>query len=133
MNFETLKAESSFEKGHMTTNSFVFLSDSLNAAGQGGIDFIENKIGLQIVLEPIQTINKVLGVIPAIGEYAQTFTNSYLTVQGPLEDPDIKVVHLRGFSDTIQGIMEIPQGILKDPDTLSQEIDIYKKENQIEN
>jgi uncharacterized protein YhdP len=126
--FKAIKSESTFSSGNMTLNNLIFLSDSLNSNSQGVIDFMNEKISLQVLLEPTQTINKVLGVIPVLGDYAQKFTNAYLKVEGPLDNPEVKIMHRRGFTDTIEGIVGIPDAIFKDSKALSKEIDAYKRE-----
>ena len=126
--FKAIKSESTFNNGNMNLHNFIFISDSLNGNSQGVINFAEKKIALQVVLEPFQTINKVLGLVPVLGKQAQKLMNIYLMVEGPLDNPTVRTIYTKGFTDTIKGTLGIPGAIFKDPEKLSDEIDEYMKE-----
>ena len=125
--FKTIKSEYSFSNGNMNIDSLLFISDSLNGNSQGVINFVDEKIALQVVIEPLQTINKVLNLVPVLGKHAQKITNIHIMVKGPLDDPEVKTLHTKGVADAIKGTLGIPGAIFKDPDELSGEIDEYMK------
>ena len=125
MTFKAIKSESNFNNGNMNLNHFIFISDSLNGNSQGFINFPDEKIALQIVIEPLQTINKVLNLVPVLGKHAQKLTNVYLMVEGPLDDPNVKTIPTKGITDAIKGTLGIPGAVFKDPKELSGEIDDY--------
>lgn len=126
--FRAIQSESTFSNGIMNLNNFIFLSDLLNGNSQGVINFLDEKIALQVLLEPIQTINRVLDWVPVLGKHVQKLTNVYLVVEGPLNDPDIRTIYHKGFTGAIEGVLGIPGAIFKDPEALSGEIDAYMKE-----
>ncbi|MFC1863187.1 AsmA-like C-terminal domain-containing protein [Thermodesulfobacteriota bacterium] len=123
--FKAIKSESTFSNGNMNLNNFIFISDSLNGNCQGAIDFPDEKIALQIVIEPLQTVDKILGLVPLLGKQAQKLTNIYLTVEGPLDDPAVRTTPTRGVTDAIKGTFGIPGAIFKDGEDLSKEIEEY--------
>lgn len=129
ISFKAIKSESTFSNGNMNLNSFVFISDSLNGNSQGVINFPDRKIAVQIVLEPLQIINKVLNLIPVLGKQAQKLTNVYLMVEGPLDNPKVKTIYTKGFTDVIKGTLEIPGAVFKTPKELSGEIDAHINES----
>lgn len=125
--FKAIKSESTFSNGNMNLNTLIFISDSLNGNSQGVINFADEKIALQVVIEPLQTINKILNLVPVIGEHAKKITNVYIMVEGPLDDPEVRTLHAKGVTEAIKGTLGIPGAIFKDPEELSGEIDAYMK------
>ena len=121
--FKAIKSEATFNKGNMNLHNLIFISDSLNGNSQGVINFADEKIALQVVIEPLQTINKVLNLVPVLGKQAQKLTNIYLMVEGPLDNPKARTIYTKGFTDAIKGTLGIPGTVFKDPETLSDEID----------
>jgi uncharacterized protein involved in outer membrane biogenesis len=129
--FKAIKSESTFSNGNMNVNSFIFISDSMNANSQGVIKLRDKEIALQIILEPLQTVDSVLRLVPILGKIAKKLTNVYLTVVGPLDDPEIKTTLTKGITEAIKGTLRIPGTIFKDVDDLSNEINEYIKEEGI--
>jgi hypothetical protein len=123
--FKAIKSESTFGNGNMNLNNFIFISDSLNGNCQGIIDFQDDIIALQIVLQPLQTIDRILGIVPLLGRQAQKLTNIYLVVDGPLDDPNVRTELTRGVRDAIKGTLNIPGAIFRDSEDLSKEIEEY--------
>jgi len=112
----------------MNLNHLIFISDSLNGNCQGVINLKNEKIAVQVVIEPLQTINRVLNLVPVLGKQAQKLTNVYLMVEGPLDNPKVRTIYTRGFTDAIKGTIGIPGAVFKNPEELSDEIDEYMEE-----
>jgi uncharacterized protein involved in outer membrane biogenesis len=129
--FKAIKSETTFNNGNMNVNSFIFISDSMNANSQGVIKLRDEKIALQIIVQPLQTIDKVLGLVPIVGRIAKKLTNVYLTVVGPLDNPEIRTTLTKGITEAIKGTLRIPGTIVKDVEDLSNEIDEYIKEEDL--
>ncbi len=131
--FKAIHSEANFTNGTMNLKNLIFISDSLNGNGQGVINFSDEKIGLQVVLEPLQSLDKLLGLVPVLGKHAQKLTKVHLTVQGPLDDPEVKTVLTKGVTQAIQGTLGIPGAVFKDTEALSGEIETYMEDEGIDN
>jgi uncharacterized protein YhdP len=128
--FTAITSEKTFSNGNLNINKYVFISDALNGSGQGAVDFLDNKIALQVVLEPLQTVDKILGLVPLLGKHAQKLTGVHLLVEGTLDDPKVSTLLTKGVTDALKGTLGIPGAFFKDTEELSEEIDAYVEEKE---
>jgi AsmA-like C-terminal region/AsmA family len=128
--FTAITSQATFSKGTMNLDKYVFISDALNGSSQGAVDFLDNKIALQVVLDPLQTVDKILGLVPLLGKQAQKLTGVHLLVEGALDDPKVRTALTRGVTDAVKGTLGIPGTFFKDTEELSEEIDANVEEKE---
>lgn len=128
--FKAIDSEATFNNGSMSLNHCILLSDSMNGNSQGIVDFTNDTIALQVVIQPFQTIDTVLGLVPILGRQAKKLTDIYLAVEGPLNAPKINTELTKGFLDVIKGGFGISDMLLKDTKTMSDEIEEYSKKRR---
>jgi len=112
--FETITAQTSFDKGTLNLNKLHFSSDAMTVDGQGTIDLINQNLNMEALLVPLVTVDKALNYVPIVGEAVEDVTKIQIDVEGPLEDPKIHTAEAREIGKGIETEVTKPKTILKD-------------------
>jgi len=65
-------------------------------------------------LVPLATVDKALNLVPIVGKAASAVTKIRIDVEGPLKDPKIQAVPLKGVATgVVGGVEESAENILK--------------------
>lgn len=112
--FETITAQTSFDKGTLNLNKLHFSSDAMTVDGQGTIDLINQNLNMEALLVPLVTVDKVLNYVPIVEEAVEDVTKIQINVEGPLEHPKIHTAEAREIGKGIETEVTKPKTILKD-------------------
>jgi uncharacterized protein YhdP len=112
--FETITAQTSFDKGTLNLNKLHFSSDAMTVDGQGTIDLVNQNLNMEALLVPLVTVDKALNYVPIVGEAVEDVTKIQIDVEGPLEDPKIHTAEAREIGKGIETEITKPKTILKD-------------------
>lgn len=89
--YQQMQASASFDNGNVRVNTYRMRSNGLNVDAQGTINVVNQQLSLNVDIEPLGTVSKVLGFVPIAGKTAQSFTKIYADVQGSLEAPRVRI------------------------------------------
>ena len=101
--YHSIKAMNSFQGGNMKIDQFNLDSPAFELNANGDIDLVKQRINMEADVAFLQAVDKVLGFIPLVGKTAAKFTNMYLNIQGPLEDPKVSLRSGKIIRNTIRG------------------------------
>jgi uncharacterized protein YhdP len=102
--------------GVIYTNDLLLKSDSMNMVIVGKFDMINDTIDATVGVQPLQTIDKIVGVIPIIGWIVtgrdRTLIMVYFSVKGPINDPVVTAIPFQsmatGVFDIFKRIFHLP-------------------------
>jgi uncharacterized protein involved in outer membrane biogenesis len=89
--YQHMEANASLDGGNVRFNTYRFRSSGLNVDARGTINLVDQQLNLKIDIEPLGRVNKILSFVPIAGKTANSFTKIYADVQGPLEEPRIRI------------------------------------------
>jgi uncharacterized protein YhdP len=112
--FETITAQTSFDKGTLNLNKLHFSSDAMTVDGQGTIDLVKQNLNMEALLVPLVTVDKALNYLPIFGKALEDVTKIQIDVEGPLEDPKIHTAEVREIGKGIGTEVKKPKTILED-------------------
>ena len=109
--------------GVITTEDLFLDGDQIRISAVGTINLVDDKLNLNLAVEPLVTVDKILNNIPIIGRIItgkeKSLIVSYFTVKGKISDPEVKVTPLKSLTKKVSGILEgllgIPQQLLDVP------------------
>ena len=101
LSFQYIKAGASFESGTMAINAFRIESAALDVNARGTVDMVNQQLNLEVDLLPLRTMTDVLHRVPLVGSTAASFTKIYTEIEGPLEDPSVRI---RPFRAATRGL-----------------------------
>lgn len=123
MPYGRIVATFSFEDGIISTRDLAISSDAMNISAVGTIDmprgqFVETVVGVQ----PLQTVDKVVSLIPVIGwiltDENRSIMTVYFEVTGALDDPVVEAIPVkaiaRGVFDIFKNIFQLPAKLITD-------------------
>lgn len=119
--FDRIEGDIEIEKGKILVQNLTFQSPAINAAGAGTIDLNRDHLQLKIGLQPLGTLDSLVGSIPVIGNILTGKEKSLivysLEVTGSLSTPQIKNVPFKNIGESALGYVErmvfTPERILK--------------------
>ena len=100
--YNSIKAKHSFQGGNMKINQLSLNSPAFELNANGDVDLVKQRLGLDADVAFLNTIDKILGFIPLVGDTAARFTYIYLNVQGPLDDPKVSVRRGKVMQDKVR-------------------------------
>jgi hypothetical protein len=102
--------------GILYTNDLVLKSDSMSLAIVGKYDMINETIDFSVGVQPLQTIDRIVGIIPIVGWVItgrdRALIMIYFSVKGPANDPVVTPIPFQsmatGVFDIFKRIFHLP-------------------------
>jgi len=121
--YNRISASITIRDGIAKFDDFLFDSNSLQMSSVGRYSINKKEIDAVVTVQPFETIDKVLGLIPVVGWILTGDDNRFvivnLTVKGKIEDPDIRVAPIDTLSKPVVGILlrtlKLPIEIIRNP------------------
>ncbi|MEA3332100.1 MAG: AsmA-like C-terminal domain-containing protein [Pseudomonadota bacterium] len=108
--YRTLSGVGIIVDGIMDVEEFALRGSALNLFGDGIISLVEDRVDLDIGVQPLQTVDKLLATIPVVGYIItgdkKTFVVIPMTVQGPFDDIKIKTQTVSGLGQKAGGMIQ---------------------------
>ncbi|MFA5180580.1 MAG: AsmA-like C-terminal domain-containing protein [Syntrophales bacterium] len=122
MPYNSITATLLLKNGIMTSKDFYIDSEAINMLAMGSMDIIQEKLDLKVGLQPLQTLDKIVGRIPVMGwiltDEDRRFITVYFEVKGPVGDPEVKAIPGRELSaeglDMVKRVFKLPQKLITD-------------------
>jgi uncharacterized protein YhdP len=89
--YDSLKLQASFKNGNMSVNRFNLETPALTMDGQGTVDLVYRKLNMGAHVKALGTVDGLLGLVPVVGAAAESMSDVYLDLEGPVENPRISV------------------------------------------
>ncbi|KGM44046.1 hypothetical protein JY97_03380 [Alkalispirochaeta odontotermitis] len=112
--FQTISAQSSFDKGSLVLSKSQFDSDAMKVDGQGTIDLINQKLKIEALLVPLAKVDDALHYVPIVGKALEDVTKVRIDVAGPLEDPEIHTAEAREIGTSLETEVETPETVFEE-------------------
>jgi uncharacterized protein YhdP len=123
MPYSKIIATLSFEDGIVSTKDLFIRSDAMNISAVATIDmpkgeFFDTVVGVQ----PLQTVDKVISLIPVVGwiltDENRSIMTVYFEVKGSLDNPTVTAIPVkamaRGVFDIFKNIFQLPAKLFTD-------------------
>jgi len=108
MPYNEIRGHFNVYNGILYTNDLVLKSDSMNVAIVGKFDMINETIDMTVGVQPLQTIDKIVGIVPIVGWIItgkdRTLFMIYFSVKGPANDPVVTAIP---FQSMATGVFDI--------------------------
>jgi len=122
MPYNSITSTLLLKNGIMTSNDFYIDSEVMNILAMGSMDIIQKNLDLKVGLQPLQTVDKVVSMIPVAGwiltDDDRRFITVYFEVKGPLEDPAVRAIPVRELSaearDMFKRVFKLPGKLITD-------------------
>lgn len=126
LRFDRLAVTLEIRDGTAVFEDFLMESPSIQASAVGEYDVTEKTIDAVVVIQPLETIDRIIGLVPLVnwillGQERRLVVVS-VKVQGPIEDPSIRLAPLDSISRPVTGILlrtlRLPLDIILKPEVM---------------
>ncbi|MBQ6669618.1 MAG: AsmA-like C-terminal domain-containing protein, partial [Deltaproteobacteria bacterium] len=123
MPFDTTTASLKLDNGVLSSDDLLIDSDAMKISMTGEADLVHNKIDATVGISPLGTVDKLINNIPiagwVLGGKEQSLLLALFKVDGPVSDPNARLVPARSISSKAVGIfrrlLNLPVKIFKSP------------------
>jgi uncharacterized protein YhdP len=120
MAYDILTSEVKINNGIARTESIFLSSPAMKMNGVGEINLGEKTIDMEVAVQPLETVDKIVGKIPLLGTVFKgeegAVVVTYYKVTGPLQDPEWKPAVFGSLSRKAQSIFKqifrLPENLL---------------------
>ena len=124
--FDLIKIDASVKDGIVSSDKMVLESKALNAAAKGRLDLSKKYIDLGVAIQPLGTIDSILGKLPLVGYIIggkeKRITLYYFKIKGPLRNVEVKQVPIEHL---VKGTFNMLKRILLTPAHIFESINGY--------
>ncbi|MCK5681697.1 AsmA-like C-terminal domain-containing protein [bacterium] len=121
--------------GLLEIDEFDMQGPAFNLYGSGTIDLLKDEVNLEVGVQPLQAVDKLLASIPVVGYIItgdnKTFVVIPMTVRGPFDDLKIETQTVIGVGKNISGMVQrffkTPVRLLQMPGKLFDKMGADKK------
>jgi uncharacterized protein involved in outer membrane biogenesis len=122
MPFTSIKGTFSLKDGILSSNDLFVKSNAMNMSIVGETDIIREELNLNIGIQPLQTVDKIVSHIPVVGWILTNETKSLITLyfraQGKLGDPTVNAIPVtsmsKGVWDIFKRLFQLPEKLITD-------------------
>ncbi len=110
MPFKFIKGDFTIKDGVLSTENLLLESDSMRMSAIGSIDLPTATIDAKLGMHPFVTVDKIISNIPLAGWIItgkeKSTVSMYYNLTGPVRDPDVDPIPLRGMSERVIGVFQ---------------------------
>ncbi|HOX16054.1 MAG TPA: AsmA-like C-terminal domain-containing protein, partial [Smithellaceae bacterium] len=122
MPFTSVKGTFSLQDGILSSNDLFVKSNAMNMSIVGRTDIIRDELNLNIGIQPLQTVDKIVSNIPVVGWILTSDTKSFITLyfqaQGKRSDPTVNAMPVtsmsKGVLDIFKKLFQLPEKLITD-------------------
>jgi len=105
--YNSITGEGNLKNGKVHLAKVLMDGSTLNLAGHGDIDLLEDKLDLKVFAAPFKTIDRIIRILPIIGYVLDdTLISIALKVTGKLQDPKVEYLPVDEIGSGLMGIMK---------------------------
>ncbi|HVO67760.1 MAG TPA: AsmA-like C-terminal domain-containing protein [Syntrophales bacterium] len=122
MPYTTITGTFSLKDGILSSNDLFVNSNAMNMSFVGKTDIINEELDLNIGIQPLQTVDKVVSIIPVVGWILTSDTKGLITLyfeaKGKWNDPAVNAIPVksmaRGVFDIFKKLFLLPAKLITD-------------------
>lgn len=122
MPFNKISGDFAIKDGTASTQNLFLDSNAINVSAVGKFDMIKNELDLNIGVQPLQSVDKVVSRIPIVGWILtgkdRSLITTYFEAKGRIEDPRVTAVPVKslakGVLNIFQRVFELPGALFTD-------------------
>jgi uncharacterized protein involved in outer membrane biogenesis len=122
MPFNKITGDFAIRDGIASTQNLMLDSNAINISAVGKFDLPRNELDLNIGVQPLQTVDKVVSRIPIVGWILtgkdHSLVTTYFEAKGPIEDPRVTAVPVKslakGVLNIFKRVFELPARLFTD-------------------
>lgn len=105
--YNSITGEGNLKNGKVHVAKVLMDGSTLNLAGHGDIDLLENKLDLKMFAAPFKTVDRIIRILPLIGYLLDdTLISIAMKVTGKLQDPKVEYLPVDEIGSGLLGIMK---------------------------
>ncbi|MEJ2431094.1 MAG: AsmA-like C-terminal domain-containing protein [Deltaproteobacteria bacterium] len=106
--YKSVKAKTSLQDGKLNFSQLILESPALGLHAHGDIDLVKKLLNMRTDIEIFGTLDKILGLVPIVGEASTKLTKVYVTLEGDVDKPKIAINPAEGLAKA--GKKEVREG-----------------------
>ncbi len=122
MPYTTIMGAFSLKDGNLSSNDLFVNSNAINMSLVGKTDIVNEELDLNIGIQPLQTVDKVVSHIPVVGWILTSDTKGLITLyfeaKGKWSDPTVNAIPVksmaRGVFDIFKKLFQLPAKLITD-------------------
>ena len=122
MPFNKITGDVAFHNGIASTQNLFLDSNAMNISAVGKVDLVKNELDLNVGVQPLQTVDKVVSKIPIVGWILtgkdKSLITTYFEAKGRIEDPQVTAVPVKslakGVFNIFKRVFELPGRLITD-------------------
>ncbi|QXE85794.1 AsmA-like C-terminal domain-containing protein [Geomonas nitrogeniifigens] len=122
MPFNKITGDIAFNNGVATTQNLFVDSNAMNISAVGKVDLVKDELDLNVGVQPLQTVDKVVSKIPIFGWILtgkdKSLITTYFEAKGHIEDPQVTAVPVKslakGVFNIFKRVFELPARLITD-------------------
>ncbi|MBJ6801749.1 DUF3971 domain-containing protein [Geomonas propionica] len=122
MPFNKITSDIAFNNGVATTQNLFVDSNAMNISAVGKVDLVKDELDLNVGVQPLQTVDKVVSKIPIVGWILtgkdKSLITTYFEAKGRIEDPQVTAVPVKslakGVFNIFKRVFELPARLITD-------------------
>ena len=105
--YNSITAEGNLQDGKIHVEKALVDGSSMNLAGHGDIDLLENKLNLKVFAAPFKTVDRIIRILPIVGYLLDdTLISIAMKVTGKLQNPKVEYLPVDEIGSGLLGIMK---------------------------
>ncbi len=92
MSYKTMSFTAKVAHGKLVFKKIYLDSPAMKVTGQGTLDILTQKINFNILVAPLRTVDRILGIVPLVGGILQTILTVPVKVEGDIKDPKVTLM-----------------------------------------
>jgi len=122
MPYNRITGDFALKEGIASTQNLFLDSNAMNISAVGKLDMVRNELDLNIGVQPLQTVDKVVSRIPIVGWILtgkdRSLITTYFEAKGRIEDPQVTAVPVKslakGVFNIFKRVFELPARLITD-------------------
>jgi hypothetical protein len=122
MPYTSIKGTFSLKDGILTTNDLFVNSGTMNVSFVGKADIIREELDVNICIQPLQKVDKVVSTIPVVGwiltDDKKSLITFYFQAHGKWSNPAVDAMPVnsmeRGVLDIFKRVFQLPEKLITD-------------------
>ena len=105
--YNSITGEGNLKDGKVNLAKVLMDGSTMNLAGHGDIDLLENNLDLKVFAAPFKTVDRIIRILPIIGYVLDdTLISIAMKVTGKLQDPKVEYLPADEIGSGLMGIMK---------------------------
>jgi uncharacterized protein YhdP len=96
--YKSIKAKTLLQGGKLSFSQLALESAALGLDAKGDIDLVKKRLDMNADINIFAVLNKILDLVPIVGQASAELTRVYVSLKGDVEDPEIRIRPVEGLT-----------------------------------